>query len=150
MDPQKKTQQRQQLLSVLSRSSLKSIQEHWSQLSIKPEYQQLKAPESGMVMVKAKAGGTGQDFNMGEMTVTRTVIQLNSGEVGYGYTQGRDKQKSKLIALIDACHQLAEYTEKITHHLMQPLEAKLDENYQKVQEKTNSSKVDFFTMVRGA
>ena len=142
-------QQRQQWLSVLSRSTLESIQKLWQALMVEPEYQLLKAPESGMVMVKAKAGGSGQAFNMGEMTVTRTVVQLSTGEIGYGYTQGRDKKKSELIAVIDACIQLGDWGERILQNIIRPLEEQLTLHYQQRQNETDASKVNFFTMVRG-
>jgi alpha-D-ribose 1-methylphosphonate 5-triphosphate synthase subunit PhnG len=105
---------RQKLLSVLYKSSFDDINLFWQSLSIVPSYSLLKAPEVGMAMVRAKTGGTGQTFNMGEMTVTRTVIRLDVSEghlkesslkessledkgleekytdiIGFGYTAGR-------------------------------------------------------------
>lgn len=102
-----------------------------------------------MVMVKAKIGGEGAAFNMGEMTATRTVIQLDSGEMGYGYTAGRDKDKAITIAVIDACYQNPLWTSLIETKLLQPLRVIKAEECAKHREKVDSTKVNFFTMVRG-
>jgi alpha-D-ribose 1-methylphosphonate 5-triphosphate synthase subunit PhnG len=152
--------QRQKLLSLLSVSSLNDIQKYWQPLSITPSYQQLKAPEVGMTMVRAKTGGTGQVFNMGEMTVTRTVIRLHKSVdidsdnhqcdiIGFGYTSGRNKKKSEIIAVIDACFQLPEYQLIIQDKLVQPLVFLQQQIQQKQDEKVEATKVNFFTMVRG-
>lgn len=140
---------RRQLLSVLAKSTLDAIQTRWHPLSIKPEYRFLKKPEIGMVMVRAQADEAGQKFNMGEMTMTRCVIQLANNELGFGHCSGRDKTKAELIAVIDACFQLEEYQAIISENLLQALEALLVDQYQQQSAQVAASKVNFFTMVRG-
>ena len=165
---------RQQLLSVLSKSSFDDINRFWQSLSIVPSYSLLKAPEVGMTMVRAKTGGTGQAFNMGEMTVTRTVIRLDVSEghlkessseekgveekcveekrtdiIGFGYTAGRDTKKSELIAVVDAYFQLPEYTDLIEEKILQPLLDKQRHQEESEAKKVDATKVNFFTMVRG-
>lgn len=140
---------RQYLLSVLAKSTLKNIQDCWAQLKLSPKYTFLKAPEIGMAMIRAKAGGAGQPFNMGEMTVTRSVIQLNTQQMGYGYIAGRDKEKSTLVAIIDACFQVEQWAMLIDEKLLRPLDQLLQHQHVEQQEKVNQTKVDFFTMVRG-
>lgn len=149
MDNNSNTETRQLLLSVLSKSPLESINQYWKNLDISPDYSFLKKSEIGMAMVKAKAGGAGQEFNMGEMTVTRSVIMLNTKEIGYGYTAGRDKKKSVLIALIDACFQTIQWQSIIATKLLNPLMHELQTQHTRQQEKVDRTKVNFFTMVRG-
>jgi alpha-D-ribose 1-methylphosphonate 5-triphosphate synthase subunit PhnG len=36
----------------------------------------LRAPETGLMMVQGRAGGTGERFNLGEVTVTRCALRL--------------------------------------------------------------------------
>lgn len=141
--------QRQYLLSVLAKSSLQDILHHWEPLGISPDFNYLKSPEFGMVMVRAPASGSGQLFNMGEMTVTRCVIQLPSGVIGYGYTSGRDKEKSQLIAIIDACFQDEKFKMSIEENVLHSLATALREKENNEAAKVKSTKVDFFTMVRG-
>jgi alpha-D-ribose 1-methylphosphonate 5-triphosphate synthase subunit PhnG len=140
---------RKSLLALLAKSNSNSINECWKNLNISPEFMFLKKPEIGMVMVRAKAGGDGEDFNMGEMTVTRCIVQLDSKQVGYGYTAGRDKEKSKLIALVDACFQVETLRKRIKDEVLEPLCSLLNQKQSTQKTKTDTSKVNFFTMVRG-
>lgn len=140
---------RQQLLSLLAKSRLDEIQAHWNKLSIQSDYRFLKKPEVGMVMVRAQADEVGQQFNMGEMTMTRCVIQLESEELGFGHCAGRDKAKAEQIAVIDACFQQQGYQALIHEQLVMPLETLLAEQRRQQAQKVTASKVNFFTMVRG-
>nr|AHG53037.1 COG3624 Uncharacterized enzyme of phosphonate metabolism [uncultured bacterium B3TF_MPn1] len=140
---------RQRLLSLLSKSNGESVKQAWESLGVVPEYSFLKRPEVGMVMVKAQAGGNGTNFNMGEMTVTRTVLQLSGNQVGYGYIAGRDKDKSLTVALIDALYQLCEWQDVIEEKIMKPLERALQSAQTKHKQRVDRTKVNFFTMVRG-
>src|SRR5258708_200279 len=67
-----------------------------------PGYENLREPENGLVMVRGRIGGDGAPFNLGEATVSRAAVRLASGEVGFGYTLGRDREKARMIALCDA------------------------------------------------
>ena len=52
-------------------------------------HQMLRPAQTGMAMVRARSGGTGARFNLGEMTVTRCAVSLDNGVVGIAYVQGR-------------------------------------------------------------
>src|SRR6218665_3404044 len=67
-----------------------------------PAHDMLKAPETGTVMVEGRAGGAGRRFNLGEATVTRCVVRLSNGRMGFSYALGRDGRKARLAALLDA------------------------------------------------
>src|SRR5690606_12425636 len=66
------------------------------------EHHFIRPAEIGMVMVRGRAGGNGAAFNLGEMTVTRCVVQLPDGRHGHGYVAGRSKSHAELAALADA------------------------------------------------
>jgi alpha-D-ribose 1-methylphosphonate 5-triphosphate synthase subunit PhnG len=149
LDVNENQRKRQYQLSVLAKSNYADIIAVWSPLNIEVNYHCLKAPETGMVMVKARAGGEGSDFNMGEMTVTRTVVQLENKQLGFGYCSGRDHKKSELIAMIDAASQLDQYSDVIAVHVIDELARKNQNANQQQKEKVDSTKVNFFTMVRG-
>ncbi len=140
---------RQALLSVLSKASLSDIEKYWKVLSLDVNYHFLKEPEVGMTMVRAKAGGAGQAFNMGEVTVTRSVIQLDTQQMGFGYTLGRNIEKSTLIAVIDECFQIEQWQPLIKAKLLAPLQKILQKSDSEREEKVAGTKVNFFTMVRG-
>src|SRR4029078_2982522 len=76
-----------------------------------PAHQELRAPENGLVMLRGRVGGDGAPFNPGEATVSRAAVPLPSGEVGFGYTLGRDGEKARLIALCDALAQSSDFGE---------------------------------------
>ncbi len=57
-------------------------------------------------MLRGRIGGDGAPFNVGEATVTRAAVQLASGETGFGYVLGRDREKARLVALCDALWQI--------------------------------------------
>ncbi len=114
----------------------------------RPAFTWLRAPEIGSTMVRGRAGGTGAPFNLGEMTVTRCALTLESGEVGHAYIQGRRKTDAEAAALVDALMQ--------TDAAMVLQEAVLDvlddeRNAAKAARaaKAAATKVDFFTLVRG-
>lgn len=144
-----KDQQRRAALDLLSKSTTEAIREKWEPLNLAPQYVILKQPEIGMVMVQSKAAGRSPEFNLGEMTVTRTVIQLESQEIGYGYTQGRDKSRAELIALIDACLQVSAHKTTIEAEVLAPLEEALNLRNAEHAQRVERTKVNFFTMVRG-
>lgn len=108
----------------------------------------LRAPEVGAVMVEGRMGGTGAPFNLGEMTVTRAVLRLETGEVGHGHVQGRDKDHALNAALIDALMQTPRAA-AIRRAVLDPLTA--EENTRRTQraEQAAATKVEFFTLVRG-
>ena len=60
-------------------------------------------------------------FNLGEATVSRAVMRLATGEVGFGYALGRDLQKARMIALCDGLAQSDEFSDKLEAKVIAPL-----------------------------
>ena len=60
-----------------------------------PAHEDLREPENGLVMVRGRIGGDGAPFNLGEATVSRAAVRLSTGEVGFGYTLGRDRREGE-------------------------------------------------------
>lgn len=113
-----------------------------------PKVEVLRAPETGMVMVRGRAGSDGGAFNLGEMTVTRCVVRLGTGETGVGYVAGRNKQHAHAAAVIDAMLQSSDLYDQVLSAVIAPLEAERAEHNQTAALKAAATKVDFFTMVR--
>ena len=111
-------------------------------------FEWLRKPEVGSVMIRGRMGGTGSAFNMGEMTVTRCALKLNTGVVGHGYVQGRSKADSEAAALVDALMQ-TDQAEAIRANVLTPLETAQREARELRTRKAAATKVDFFTMARG-
>ncbi len=108
----------------------------------------LRRPETGLVMVRGRMGGDSAPFNFGEATVTRAAVRLESGEVGFAYQLGRDAQKARLAATIDALLQTSDHSEQVQKAL-KPIELGLAGEKTVRERRTAATRVNFFTMVRG-
>ena len=69
-----KTQDRKTWLGLLARAPGDRLGELLAAVSKLPDFEWLRPPEIGSVMVRGRAGGTGAPFNLGEMTVTRCAL----------------------------------------------------------------------------
>lgn len=116
---------------------------------VPPAHEDLRAPENGLVMLRGRIGGDGAPFNLGEATVSRAAVRLASGEVGFGYTLGRDGEKARLIALCDALVQSREFGVRVERDVIAPLREQLMIRRRQAAAETAATKVDFYTMVRG-
>ncbi|MCE0506431.1 phosphonate C-P lyase system protein PhnG [Roseivivax sp. GX 12232] len=114
----------------------------------RPGFDWLRAPEIGSVMVRGRAGGTGQPFNLGEVTVTRCALRLASGEVGHAYLKGRRKADAEAAALVDALMQ-TDAAARLQSGVLEVLEDEARTARASRAARAATTKVDFFTMVRG-
>lgn len=142
---------RRRWMSVLAKARLAELESAWDGLAEKPAYDWLRQPEIGMVMVRARTGGTGGRFNLGQMTVTRCALRLadDAAGVGLGYVQGRSKRHAELAAVFDALLQDAARQAPLEDSVIAPLEAAQAARRGERSRKANATKVNFFTMVRG-
>jgi alpha-D-ribose 1-methylphosphonate 5-triphosphate synthase subunit PhnG len=144
-----RTAQRKAWMQVLARTESQELEAACRQLSPLPAYRLIRRPETGMVMVQARAGGVGQAFNMGETTLTRCTLQLDGGPTGTAYVLGRAPRHAELAALMDAMLQDPAYAQEIQTTVISPLANRLLARKKDQARKTAATKVDFFTMVRG-
>lgn len=148
--------ERQAWLSVLARATRAELD---AALDIafdsapRPAFDWLRVPETGLSMVRARMGGTGDPFNTGEATVTRAVLRLKINEgthpVGIAYQLGRDKKRAELAALCDALLQTAQYAATVRAHLLGPVSRRLLAEREARRADVAATRVEFFTMVRG-
>lgn len=148
MDGNTLQERRQGAMQVLSHAPAADIALRMAELPL-PPYQQLRAPENGLVMVRGRIGGDGAPFNLGEATVSRAAIRLHSGEVGFGYVLGRDGEKARLIALCDALIQSPDHASAIEVKVVAPLRAEMRAARDQAAAQAAATRVDFYTMVRG-
>jgi len=139
---------RKAAMAVLAHSSAAEIAGHLGRLAL-PAHDILREPEDGLVMLRGRAGGDGAAFNLGEATVSRAAVRLASGEVGFGYTLGRDREKARMIALCDALVQSDEFAGAVEAAVIAPLRAAMVARRQQKAAETAATRVDFYTMVRG-
>ncbi len=140
---------RQRWMSVLAQATGAEIERAWQALPERPEYRVVRRPEVGLVMVRARAGGSGAPFNLGEMTVTRCTVDLPSGMAGHAYVAGRNVRHAELAAVFDALLQDPLLTTRLEEAVIAPLEAGQRERRRQVAARSAPTRVEFFTLVRG-
>ncbi len=126
-------------MSVLARASADEIAAASGGL---PAYRMLRAPQTGMVMLRGRAGGTGAAFNLGEATVTRCSVRLETGAVGHAYVLGRDARQAELAAVLDAVLQEDAGLMPVIDRLATVQAARRE----KIAARAAATKVEFFTM----
>jgi alpha-D-ribose 1-methylphosphonate 5-triphosphate synthase subunit PhnG len=109
----------------------------------------LRPPETGLVMLRGRAGGDGAVFNLGEATVSRAAVELETGERGFGHLLGRDCDQARRIALLDALFQREADRGEVETRVLAPIATRLAAERAKVAAETAATRVDFFTLVRG-
>ena len=118
-----------------------------------PAFDWLRAPQIGLAMVRGRIGGTGDAFNVGEATVTRATLRLcgdgEKGTIGVAYHLGRDKRRAEVAALADALLQHPERYPQLHARLVEPLAARVADARATRREQVATTRVEFFTMVRG-
>jgi alpha-D-ribose 1-methylphosphonate 5-triphosphate synthase subunit PhnG len=114
-----------------------------------PKAAPLRGPEIGMVMLRGRMGGGGALFNLGEATVTRATVRLESGEVGHAVVLGRDPARARIVALLDALFQCPDWGRRIEAEFVRPAIAEAAERRRRHVEETQATRVDFFTLARG-
>jgi len=139
---------RQEWLGLLARAPAGRLVALCLASGIGAQFDWLRRPEIGTVMLRGRAGGTGAPFNLGEMTVTRATVQLVAGPVGHGHVQGRDKEAAEWAAVVDALMQTVR-APAIRVAVLEPLAAQMAAMAQSRAEKAAATRVEFFTLVRG-
>ena len=143
-----KQAQRKAAMAVLAHSEPAEISGRLSAIEL-PDHENLREPENGLVMVRGRIGGDGAAFNLGEATVSRAAVRLSTGEVGFGYTLGRDGEKARMIALCDAMVQSEAFSGAVEAMVIAPLRAAIAAERSRSAAETAATRVDFYTLVRG-
>ena len=136
---------RQRWMSILARASAEELAVRLAALPPLPAGETLRAPETGLVMVRGRAGGDGYAFNLGEMTVTRCAMRLGV-HIGHAYIAGRDHTKARLAALLDAALQNGALHDALMQAVVEPLAAAQQAERAAEARKAAATRVDFFTM----
>jgi len=142
-------EQRRRWMGVLAKASTADLEKTWEELETRPEYTFLRPPETGLVMVRALAGGVGSPFHVGEVPVTRCTVETEEGMTGSAYVMGRAHRHAELAAVFDAILQGAGIAPGMVDRVIEPLCRKGRARAEMERRKTARTRVEFFTMVRG-
>lgn len=141
--------EQQRVMGILAHAEGTHLADCFEALDRIPEWQFIRAPETGLVMVRGRIAAEGAPFNFGEATVTRAVVSLESGETGFSYALGRDRQKAERSAIVHALWKRSDYRNAIESDVLAPLEKLQDEGDARTRGEVAATKVDFFTLMRG-
>lgn len=140
---------RREMMAVLAHAPAARLSELWTAAAFDAAAEPVRGPETGLVTVRGRMGGGGAPFNAGEATVTRATVRLAGGEVGHSYALGRDADKARIAATIDALWQKPELRSRLEELILSPLRLEHDAHAARRAAEVAATKVDFFTMVRG-
>jgi alpha-D-ribose 1-methylphosphonate 5-triphosphate synthase subunit PhnG len=138
---------RQRWLAILAQAEPADLETALQQLNPTPQFERLIGPEIGLFMTQGRIGGTGDSFNLGEVSVARCTIRSSSDRIGTGYVLGRNGRHAELVAIFDALlqEQPTPFTESLLKDLVQKRQRQADQKARKAA----ATKVEFFTLVRG-
>lgn len=137
-----------ELLCTSHPENLKNLMDPIAQ----PAFQWLRKPQIGLYMVRGRMGGDGNPFNLGEVSVTRCVLRVDSGGtdgiVGLGYTLGRKPAHAALCAMADAMLQNADTASTIRNQVLAPLELGRTKAAQQAHAHAQATRVEFYSVAR--
>jgi alpha-D-ribose 1-methylphosphonate 5-triphosphate synthase subunit PhnG len=108
----------------------------------------LRPPQTGLYMLRGRIGGSGPQFNLGEVSVTRCSVQIGE-RIGHAWVRGGNRRHAELAACADALMQDAAQLPHLHAQVLEPLRESLDRRRATASRKAAASKVEFFTVVRG-
>jgi len=135
-------------MSLLATAPMNILSDAAARYGALPGYLWLRQPEIGLAMVRARTGGTGRQFNLGEMSVTRCALRLQSGQMGVAYVAGRDGKHAELAAIFDALLQ-SDAAEQVQRIVLVPIENAITAAVAQTRARAEATRVEFMTMVRG-
>lgn len=136
-------------MQALADADASDLKAGYDRFSEKISFSWLIRPETGMVMVQARADSTGAPFCLGEMTVTRCMVQVMDCIQGYAMVPGSDHDHAELAALFDALLQMPAFHDKLMTTLMAELETRESQRKTALAREIADTTVEFFTLRRG-
>ena len=140
---------RQIWMQMLADADVADLSAGYAPFAEEISYNWLIKPETGMLMVQGRADSTGTPFCLGEMTVTRCMVQVKDEIQGYAMVQGSDHEHARLAALLDALLQMPVFHAELAPTLLAALKNKEQQKQQAMAKEAADTTVDFFTLKRG-
>jgi alpha-D-ribose 1-methylphosphonate 5-triphosphate synthase subunit PhnG len=138
---------RQSWLRLFALSTDRDLENIVSAVGIEDRCRTISAPETGIVTVRARISGNGEQFNVGDACVTKTEVLFDGKTKGFATVLGGQARRATLVAMLDAA--MTAGIEQPLTGLVQQLAQTLEYSRNQRQQLAANTKVDFFTMVRG-
>ena len=139
---------RRAVMALCGQARPEELHRALAQLGAAEGAEDLRPPETGLVMTRGRIGGDGRPFNLGEATVTRAAVRLPGGATGFAYHLGRDRATARLAATLDALWQVPERRAAVEAALA-PVASRRAEERTAQARRIAATRVNFFTMARG-
>jgi alpha-D-ribose 1-methylphosphonate 5-triphosphate synthase subunit PhnG len=136
-------------MRICSQATAAELSTALARLAPLPAIEVVRQPEVGLIMLRGRVGGDGAPFNAGEATMTRAVVRLASGELGFSYLLGRSLERARLAAIVDALGQSKRFRDRLEIVLLAPVLRRVDAQRSVRRAETAATRVQFFTLVRG-
>ncbi|MDN3516425.1 phosphonate C-P lyase system protein PhnG [Aquisalimonas lutea] len=146
--PAPEPRERQERLALLARAPEELLEAAWQELPGKPRLTPLRPPETGLLMVRGRAGGTGRQFHLGEVAVTRAAVCLPDGTAGYGYVLGQRSRHAELAACFDAMAADGSWAAEVQRAVLDPAARHVEAEDAAARQRAEATRVDFSTLVR--
>jgi alpha-D-ribose 1-methylphosphonate 5-triphosphate synthase subunit PhnG len=140
-------------MAVLARASVAELETAWRSVAAPYGFQWLRKPETGLAMLRGRAGGSGAKFNLGEASMTRCALRRadehGTARTGVAYVLGRSHRHAELAAQFDLLLQDAAWHAVVDNTVIARLAAAQQARRHAASRKAAATRVEFFTVVRG-
>lgn len=139
---------RQERMRLLALASVERLEAGLSAIT-PPDYEVVRGPETGLVMIRGRVGNTGGALQYGRSAcdALRGLVEGRLPRVCVD--SGRGCRRAELAALYDALWQRDGYAEPLDRELLPALEAERARRVREDAAAVEPTRVDFFTLVRG-
>ena len=141
--------QRQAWLAVLASAPRGALAERAEAAASGHRFDWLREPETGLALVRARIANRGDRFNLGEVTLTRCIARVSVAghtTAGVGHTLGRDEQRARWVAQLDALLQQPSLQRQLMAEVIDPLRALREAALAQEQARHAASRVAFYTL----
>jgi len=140
---------RQDWLAVLAHAPRAELARRAEHAVADRHFDWLREPEACLALVRARIANRGDRFNLGEVTLTRCIARTaiaGHATAGVGHTLGRDEQRARWIAQIDALLQQPTLHDTLQAEVIEPLRAARAAVLAQEQARHAASRVAFYTL----
>jgi alpha-D-ribose 1-methylphosphonate 5-triphosphate synthase subunit PhnG len=147
-------QKRRECLHTLANAQTDVLAAFWDDIDVSIEFCAMRKPEIGLAMLRGRSDGSGRPFNLGEATICRCVLAMpdtSSGVdiMGVEYVLGRNQNHALHIAKFDALFQDSTLGAEMQGQVLPELRDHRASHIEETARKSDSTRVEFFTMTRG-
>ena len=149
MKNEKDKTDRQDWIRLLANAQAEDLESVHSHLERDISYNYIVKPETGLLMVQARADGSHSRFHLGEVSVTKCVLEVENQYLGYGMVTGSNTRHAELAALFDGLLQHPDFHDNLRGPLLDILSSKQHQADRRIQKDAADTRVEFFTLKRG-